>query len=87
MNRRLRESVERGIRAVCGYKGCEVVELNVQSDHVHLIMLAPPKVAISEVMGRGKGQTATRLFKQFTELRTKPYWVTISGLRGIAWTR
>ena len=30
----------------------EVVELNVQSDHVHLIMLAPPKVAISDVMGR-----------------------------------
>lgn len=74
LNGRIREAVEAGIRAVCGYKGCEVVELNVQHDHVHLIMMAPPKVAISDVMGRVKGQTATRLFKQFTELRRKPYW-------------
>lgn len=68
------ESVEHGIRTVCGYKGCEVVELNVQPDHVHLIIMVPPKLAISDVMGRVKGQTATRLFKQFPELRGKPYW-------------
>ena len=74
MTGRIRDAVERGVRAICGYKGCEVVELNIQADHVHLIMLAPPKVAISEVMGRVKGQTATRLFKQFAELRKKPYW-------------
>ncbi len=49
------ESVEHGIRAVCGYKGCEVVELNVQFDHVHLIMLAPPKVAIGASLRRVAG--------------------------------
>jgi len=74
LNGKIRESVESGIRAVCGYKGCEVVELNVQHDHVHLIALVPPKVSISDVMGRVKGQTSTRLFKQFSELRKKPYW-------------
>jgi putative transposase len=74
LNGKIRESVESGIRAVCGYMECEVVELNVQHDHVHLIMFVPPKVAISTVMGRVKGQTATRLFKQFRELRKKPYW-------------
>lgn len=51
-----------------------MVELNAQCDHVHLIVLVPPKVAISDLMGRVKGQTATRLFKQFPELRRKPYW-------------
>ena len=25
-----------GIEAICGYAGCEVTELNVQKDHVHL---------------------------------------------------
>ena len=74
LNGKIRESVEPGIRAVCGYKGCEVVELNVQHDHVHLIALVPPKVSISDVMGRVKGQTSTRLFKQFSELRKKTYW-------------
>ena len=79
---KIRDSVESAIRAVCGYKGCEVVELNVQHDHVHLIMLVPPKEAISVVMGRVKGQTATRLFKQFAELRKKPYWGNHFWARG-----
>ena len=29
----------------------EVLELNVQLDHVHLVMSIPPKYAISNVMG------------------------------------
>ena len=68
------EATEHGIQALCGYMNCEVVELNVQSDHVHLIAMVPPKVAISGLMGRVKGQTATRLFKLFPELRRHRYW-------------
>jgi len=33
----VKEAAETGIRAICGYAGCEVVELNVQTDHVHLV--------------------------------------------------
>ncbi|HDR47187.1 MAG TPA: IS200/IS605 family transposase, partial [Geoalkalibacter subterraneus] len=29
----LKAAVESGIHAICGYAGCEVVELNVQPDH------------------------------------------------------
>lgn len=50
------------------------MELNVQRDHVHLIVMIPPKVAISDLMGRVKGQTSMKLFKQFREFRKKPYW-------------
>jgi len=28
--------------------GCEVIELNVQADHVHLLVKVPPKVSISD---------------------------------------
>ena len=66
--------VEEGIQAICGYAGCEVVEMNVRKDHVHLIVMIPPKLAISDVMGRVKGQTAIKTFKQFRNLRKKPYW-------------
>ena len=38
--------------------GCEVVELNVQSDHVHLLVKVPPKISISTLMGTIKGKTA-----------------------------
>ena len=48
----IREALESGIQAVCGYAGCEVVELNVQPDHVHLVVMIPPKVSISRILCR-----------------------------------
>ena len=50
------------------------MELNVQRDHVHLVVMIPPKVAVSELMGRLKGQTSIKLFNKFRELKKKPYW-------------
>jgi putative transposase len=68
------QSVADGVQAICGYAGAEVVELNVQKDHVHLIVMVPPKLSISDLMGRVKGQTSMKIFKQFRHLRKKPYW-------------
>jgi putative transposase len=67
-------SVHSGIQAICGFAGCEVVELNVQKDHVDLLVMVPPKVSISELIGRVKGQTAMKVFRQYRQLRKKPYW-------------
>ncbi len=36
------------IRMFSEQKACEIVELNVQIDHVHLIVLVPPKISISD---------------------------------------
>ena len=62
------------IQLFCGQKGCEVVELNVQPEHVHLLVMVPPKVSISDLVGILKGRTAIRVFKQFPHLKKKPYW-------------
>jgi len=53
---------------------CEIVELNVQADHVHLLIKVPPKQSISDLMGALKGRAAIRVFKQFPYLKKKPYW-------------
>jgi putative transposase len=58
----VKEAAESGIQATCGFAGGEMVELNVQSDHVHLEMMVPPKLPISQLMGRLKDQTSKRLF-------------------------
>ena len=42
---------------------------NLQPDHV-----IPPKLAVSTLMGRLKGQTAMRVFRQFRNLRKHRYW-------------
>jgi len=48
--------------------------MNIQKDHIHLIVMVPPKIAISDFMGRLKGQTPIKTFKHFPHLRQKPYW-------------
>ena len=53
---------------------CEVVELNVQPDHVHLLVKVPPKISISTLLGKIKGKTAIQVFQKFPSLRTKKYW-------------
>jgi putative transposase len=69
-----KREVEGCIRTFSKERGCEVLELNVQRDHVHLVTLIPPKVSISELMGRLKGRTAIRTLRRHPELRKKRYW-------------
>jgi putative transposase len=54
--------------------GCEMVEYNMQFDHIHTVMVIPPKYSVSEVVGRIKGMTASRLRKRFGWLKNL-YWV------------
>ncbi len=53
---------------------CEKKELNIQIDHVHLIVSVPPKISISKLMGILKGKTAIKIFKSYPQLKKKPYW-------------
>lgn len=76
------QEVKRCIELFAEQKECEVVELNVQCDHVHLLVMVPPKVSISELVGIMKGRTAIRLFNKFKGLKQKPYWGNRFWARG-----
>jgi len=54
--------------------GCTVEELNIQDDHVHLLVMIPPKISVSKYVGVVKGKTAIRVFSKFPNLKIKPYW-------------
>ena len=51
----------------------EILELNIQPDHVHLVLSLAPKYAVSEFMGYLKGKLALRLFQQYEQLG-KRFW-------------
>ncbi len=53
--------------------GVEVIELNIQPDHVHLILWIPPKYAVSSVMGYMKGKIALKVFARYPQIG-KQYW-------------
>ena len=74
--------VENCIRAFTEHQGCEVIELSVQIDHVHLLVMVPPKVSISGFVGTVKGRTAIRVLNRFRELKGKPYWGNHFWARG-----
>ena len=66
--------VREQIYKLCGEKEkIEVLELNVQIDHVHLVVLIPPKYAISSVMGYLKGKLSLGMIQRYERLG-KRYW-------------
>ena len=63
--------VECYIRTFSEQQNVEIVELNVQVDHVHLFVLVSPKVSVSDYVGIIKGRTAIRVLNKFRRLRKK----------------
>ena len=53
--------------------GCEIIEQNIQIDHIHVLMVIPPKYAVSDVIGEIKQHTASKLREKFAWLE-KVYW-------------
>ena len=53
--------------------GCEIIKQNIQDDHVHMLVVIPPKYAVSDVIGEIKQYTASKLRKKFAWL-DKVYW-------------
>ena len=68
------EEVNTCIRAFSAHLKCEVIELNVQIDHIHVLVMIPPKLAVSKYVGTVKGRAAIRIFNRFRHLKHKPYW-------------
>ncbi len=52
------EYAKRQVYQLCQQKEqVEVLELNVQADHVHLVASIPPNYAVSEIMGFSQPKT------------------------------
>jgi putative transposase len=53
--------------------GCEIIEQNIQVDHIHMLMVIPPKYAVSDVIGEIKQRTSSQLKEKFAWLE-RVYW-------------
>ena len=78
----LKSLIEEDIRRLCEWKRCEIEEMNVQEDHIHVVVSIPPKVSVSEFMGTMKGKLAIKLFKSYPQLKQRPYWGNHFWARG-----
>ena len=46
-----KESIGQILRQLCNYKGVEIVEGHLMSDHVHISVSIPPKYSVCKFMG------------------------------------
>ena len=58
LNGEVGESVCEIVGQLCEWKKLEILEQNVQADHVHLVLSVPPKFSIAEIVGFLKGKKA-----------------------------
>ena len=47
--------------------------MNIQHDHVHMVVSIPPKYSVSNTIGYLKGKIAIKLFERFPKIG-KRYW-------------
>jgi putative transposase len=70
----------RGIfAAVCVDFEAELIEMDGEDDHVHLLVNYPPKVAVSSLVNSLKGVSSRRLRQKYPAL-VKRYW------KGVLWS-
>ena len=66
---RLRELIRQG----CEARNIRIVDGNVRSDHVHLLLSIPPSMSVSQVAQYLKGRSSHLLQDEFPQLK-KRYW-------------
>jgi putative transposase len=70
--------VEEILREVAITNGWEIQELNIQIDHVHLMIQIPPSISVSDAVQFLKGKSSREVRKEFPEIKKylwgKNFW-------------
>ena len=69
----LGRSLRNILRQLCEWRKIDILEGNIQVDHIHLVLSIPPKYSISEAIGFLKGKSAIKIFDMHHELKRR-YW-------------
>ena len=67
------QSMEEIFKKVCGDFDAEVVSVDGADDHVHLLIVYPPKIALANLVNSLKG-VSSRLLKQRHSDLAQRYW-------------
>jgi len=77
---KLRNDLSEIIGRLCQYKGVKIIEGQLMADHVHLLLMIPTKMSVSNFMGYQKGKSTMMLFERHANLKYKlgnrNFWAT-----------
>ena len=58
-------------------KGCFVLEINGEADHIYSLVQMPPQISVSNLVGFLKTNSSKMILERFPELRTRgSFWST-----------
>ena len=65
----LRRDIGRILRELCRQQGVELVEGHAMPDHIHLLLMTPPKYGVANTVGFLKGKSAIRVFREYMQVK------------------
>ena len=68
---KIKTEIGKILRQLCANKGIEILEANACKDHIHMLVIIPPKYSISQIMGYLKGKSSLMIFDRFANLKYK----------------
>ena len=68
---RLKTEIGKILRTLCERKEIEILEANLCSDHIHMLIAIPPKYSVSQIMGYMKGKSSLMIFDRFAHMKYK----------------
>ena len=63
----LRRDIGRILRELYRQQGVELVEGHAMPDHIHLLLMIPPKYSVTNTVGFLKGKSAIRVFREYMQ--------------------
>jgi putative transposase len=75
---KVKERVDEILREVAVTNGWEIQELNIQIEHVHLMIQLPPSISVSDAVQFLKGRSSKVVREEFPEIKRllwgKDFW-------------
>ena len=65
----LRKDIGKILRDLCRQQGVELVEGYAMKDHIHMLLMIPPKYSVSNTIGFLKGKSAIRIFRDYLRVK------------------
>ena len=59
------------LRELCRWKGVEIIEAEVCPDHIHMLVMIPPKMSVSGFMGFLKGKSSLMIYQKWGNMKFK----------------
>ena len=59
------------LRRLCEQKGIEIIEAEACPDHIHMLVMIPPKYSVAQIVGYLKGKSSLMIFDRHANLKYK----------------